>query len=165
MSDRRESLCDLIETRSARYGITRQKLWEWAFAAILKDSLVPDSSDDVIPYPDDPAQRRHAIAIALPAIEQRGADPSKWYWARRMAFAPRVFDKWLNETLQKQQFPANQTRRAGAKPTRREMVKEFLDDPAGPPAGATGKQIAEQFEKKIGQAVSERTVRRARGRK
>jgi hypothetical protein len=165
MSDRRESLCDLIETRSARYDITRWKLWVWAFAAILKDGLVPDFSDDVIPYPDDPARLRHAITNSLPAIEQRGADPSKWIWAQRLVFAPAVFDKWLNETLQKQQFPANQKRRAGAKPTLRKMVKEFLDDPDGPPASATDKQIAEQFKKKFGLAVSEKTVRRARGRK
>jgi hypothetical protein len=165
MSDPRESLCDLIETRSARCGITKGKLWEWAFAAILNDGLVPDFSDDVIPYPDDPARLRYAIANALPAIKQRGADPSKWNWVRNLVLAPAAFDKWLKETLQKQQFPANQKRRAGAKPTLREMVKKFLDDPASPPASATDKRIAEQFEKKFGQAVSERTVSRARGRK
>jgi hypothetical protein len=145
--------------------MTRRKLWEWAFAAILKGDLVPDFSAEVIPYADDPARLRRAIADVLPALEQRGADPSKWNWAQRLVLAPGVFDKWLKETLQKKQFPANQKRRAGAKPILREMVKELLDDPAGPPASATDKQIAEQFKKKFGRAVSERTVSRARGRK
>ena len=41
MTNDRETLPDLIETRSAEHTIPRRKLWQLAFAAILDGALNP----------------------------------------------------------------------------------------------------------------------------
>jgi hypothetical protein len=165
MSDTQE-LCDLIETRSAQHCIVRRKLWEWAFTAILDGRLTFELPNDLMPDPqfDHAARLRTLIIGALPAIEY-GADPSKWNWSRMLMISPAVFDKWLKAVLRNRQFTARPKRRAGTKSTKREAVRNFIEKRKSLLRGATHKEIAKHVKDKLGVDVSERTVRRALGRK
>lgn len=66
-----------------------------------------------------------------------------------------------------QRDAARPNRTAGAKPDKREAVRSFISAtyPGGVPAGVTHKTIARAVSDKEGSTISERTVRRARGRK
>jgi hypothetical protein len=166
MSNNPERLCDLIETRSARHGITRRSLWVLTSDAVLKGELELNFSAAVQPDPNNPEIARGMIANARWSIEHGTADPADWPWARRLVISPTSFDKWLKGALHDLQFPATPKRRAGAKPVLI-VLKEFITEtyPKGVPPGITNKDIAEAARERIGKTVSERTVRRARGHK
>jgi hypothetical protein len=163
MSNNREKLCDLIETRSALHCVTRLKLWRLVFAAVLDGQLEPAWSDDVPPDPNNHEMLRALIAGVHLVIS---GDPASWPWVRRVVISPVAFDKWLKGALHDLQFPASPKRRAGAKPVLI-VLKEFIDEtyPKGVPPGITNKDIAEAAKERVGKTVSERTVRRARGHK
>jgi hypothetical protein len=167
MPNNPEKLCDLIETRSASHGITRRRLWVLTSDAVLKGELELNFSAAVQPDPNNPEIARAAIARARWAIEHGGADPADWTWARRLVISPVAFDKWLKQALRNLQFPARPKRRAGAKKTLREKLKEFMEETYGgdPPEHITNKDIAIAARHRVGKIADERTVRRARGRK
>lgn len=127
-------------------------------------TLSPEFSDDVSPDKDDPVRLRHAIPGALFAIEQRGADPSDWNWARRLVLSSGAFDRWLKEVLRNHHLPARPKGPAGVKPTK---IKEFVDVkyPNGKPLGVSYKDIAKEAEAMVGKILHPRTVARAFGRK
>jgi hypothetical protein len=168
VSNTRESLCDLIETRSAQHCIGRRKLWEWTLTAIRDRVLIWEFPDDVEPDPQmaHVEMVRTACIGALPAIKS-GSDPSKWWWCRRLMISPAAFDKWLKEVLRNNKFPPRAKRSAGAKPTPREKIKEFVDGkyPKGLPPGVTYKDVAKAAEGTVGRIVDVRTVSRALGGK
>jgi hypothetical protein len=167
MSSVRESLCDLIETRSALHCIARRRLWTWVFAAALEGTLTLEFPNDVSTDADDRARLRHAIADALRAVQERGADPSKWNWVRSLVLSQAAFDKWLKGALRHHEAPVHSKRKAGAKPSPREKVKKFVDEtfPDGVPPAITHEEIARRAEPTVGKRVSPRTVSRALGRK
>src|SRR5262249_47219969 len=148
-------------TRSAQHCIPRWRLWASAFTAMLKGHLAVEFSNDVVPDPDDPVRLRHAITAALPRVKERRTDPSQLNWAQNLTLAPAAFDKWLRRTLQDGLFPEQPKRRGGARPVRRTEAAAFV---AKHP-DLTNKEISLKIEKATGKSISERTVRRARGRK
>jgi hypothetical protein len=164
MSNAQESLGDLIETRSAQHCLARWKLWEWAFSAIWDGALILEFPDGVASR--DVAMVHDLIKGALPAIRD-GANPSKWWWCRRLMISATVFDKWLAGAKLKHQLPAHLMRRAGGKPILRDAALAHVAKhyPNGVPPGVTYQQIANNVKAETGCHVSERTVRRALGRK
>jgi hypothetical protein len=173
MANQRESLCDLIETRSAQHGIPRRKLWAWAFAAILDGTLVPANASD---FPLDTVLNhggmyftwRGKVADALQGVSQRrNLNPSNLNWTANLTFSKASFDSWLKMALSADDFPPRPKRRAGAKGNVRAKIKQFVDEnyPQGVPPGVTNKDIAKQASGQVGRVVHERTVTRALGGK
>jgi hypothetical protein len=170
VSNTGERLRDLVETRSAQYGVTRRKLWAWVFKAILKGDLIANNApplNEKFKHGGTTLKWSGVITIQLKAIERPSADPSDWPWTESLIFSPVTFDKWLKETLQHHKFPTHPNSIPGAKRTKRDAIKEFIDKeyPDGKPAGVTNKEIAIRVGNRIGKPISGRTVGRAFGRK
>jgi len=166
-----ESLCDLIETRSAQHLIPQLTLWKWTFAAILDDVLVPYLSGNITLDTEfvHGGQRltwRRMIFRTLPALERRNAEPKNWNWTGALSCSSAAFDKWLGAALRNHRIITGPKRRAGAKGAR-ERLAEFIAEawPDGVPPSVGDKKIAEMAEQTLGKRVSARTVARARGRK
>jgi hypothetical protein len=166
-----ERVCDLIETRSAQHAIARRTLWKWVFDAVLGEALRPDGMSLDAEFSHGafglPFTLRQLIKHELRGWEQHNHDPSRWSWIDTIRFSPAGFDRWLKEAMRAHRFPTRPKRRAGAKPTLREQIKEFVDDryPEGVPPKVTNKEIAVEAKERIGKIVHERTVGRALGRK
>ena len=163
MAGERENLRDLIESRAADHGVPLRKLWKWTLQAILSDVIAPilpegKSLDVPFPHGGRSLTWRTVIKTVLPTIDSYG--PPGHDWTGTLMFDVAGFDMWLKSALKDRRMPVHPKRRAGAKQTRREKVKLFIEEkyPSGIPPGVTYKQIANEL------GVSERTVRRAYGR-
>ena len=106
------------------------------------------------------------IGGALPAIK-RGSDPSTYSWTSAIMLSPAAFDRWLKKTLRDRKITIHPRRTVGAKGFKRGGVAAFAaaNYPNPIPPGITNKKIAQDYESKTGTSVSERTVRRAFGRR
>ena len=91
MTNDRETLPDLIETRSAQHTIPRRKLWRLAFAAILDGALNPDfgelTLDTAFDHGGTKLTWRRVIADGLAGLGRRAA--------LRQSCAQRVFQLCL----------------------------------------------------------------------
>jgi hypothetical protein len=107
---------------------------------------------------------RDVIIRDLRAFEERNSDPSRWSWTENIRFPPALFDHWLKGAMRAEPFPTHPKRRAGAKRTDRELLKEFIEAtyPDGPPENLSYKDIANQAAQMLGKVVHPRTVARAR---
>ena len=170
MADGQASLRDLVETGAAKYPVAPRWLWEWALDAILRQVLLakfPEGISLDTPFNHGGAWHkwRNVIGGALPAVG-RGSDPSSWGWTSAIMLSPAAFHSWLKETLRERKITIYPRRAVGAKSTLREDVAAFIaaNYPNSIPAGITNKKIAQDYKSKTRIVVSERTVRRARGR-
>jgi len=161
MAGKETTLRDLVESRAAEYNLPPRWLWGWALDAIVRHVLLPNLPEGISL---DSLHGR--IVGALYAIE-RGSDPSRWSWTSAIALSPAAFDRWLKKTLRGRKITTHPRRAVGAKSTLREDVAAFAaaNYPSPLPPGITNEKIAQDYESKTGTAVSERTVRRALGRK
>ncbi|MFZ2077897.1 MAG: hypothetical protein WAV38_14850 [Xanthobacteraceae bacterium] len=163
MAGERKSLRDMIESKAAQHGVASRELWKLALNAILDDVLMPilpadcSSLDKEFNHGGQRINLRKVIRRVLPTIDSYG--PPNSDWTRCLEFDDAPFEKWLRGALKDQQLPAHPKRRAGAKPTPREMAKLYEKYQSEIPSGVTFKQIANEL------GISERTVRRAYGRK
>jgi hypothetical protein len=167
MTNDRETLPDLIETRSAEHTIPRRKLWRLAFAAILDGALNPDfgelTLDTAFDHGGTKLTWRRVIADGLAGLGRR-ADPARWNWSATLSFSPVAFDRWLREALRTARFSAHPKRRPGAKGSKRNAVCKFLDERRFPDS-TPYKEIAREVKDALGFDVSDRTIARARGRR
>jgi hypothetical protein len=108
---------------------------------------------------------RGVIRNTWRAIERY--DPSNDNWAKTLMFDPARFEGWLKKVLLTHHIAIHPKRPAGRKKMKRDEVASFIakNYPDGVPAGITGKTIARDIQAKTGLPVSERTVRRALGRR
>jgi hypothetical protein len=160
------NLPDLIEDNAAWYGIAPRKLWRWALDAIANDVLVPafpagQSLDGKYPLGGMPWTLGKIVRTAHKAIDSYR--PSNDLWAKSLMFDPDQFDRWLRKVLRDHEIPVIPKRAAGRKKTKREKISAFIAEsyPDDIPADKT---VVRDFEAKFKDSVSERTVRRARGR-
>jgi hypothetical protein len=163
-------LPDLIEDAAAEYGIGHRKLWGWALDAIATNVLGPifpegQSLDTEFNHGGMPWTLRKTVRRAHSAIDRYL--PSRDLWAKSLRIDPREFDRWLKKVLRAHNIPVHPKRPAGRKATLRERVASFIDENYAPGAIPGSETVARDFEQKEGgrQRVSERTVRRALGRK
>jgi hypothetical protein len=131
-----------------------------AFTAIGDGKLV---CDDLVSTPQ--FDLKSWMLDSIQGIEHRGFNPSKANWCRQLMISPAAFDKLLKKALQDNRFPALPKRRAGAKPTKRDEIKKFVGKNKRRFSTTTNKEIRKRAIDELGIEVSERTVRRARGRK
>jgi hypothetical protein len=109
----------------------------------------------------------------LNAVVTGNFDPAKTGWGRENTASETAFDKWLDKRLKEakrsHQFPGCPKRRPGSKPVLREKIADFIKDeyPDGLPPGVTNKEIGRRAKDRLrlDRTPSERTVRRASGRK
>jgi hypothetical protein len=162
----RKALRDLVMDEAAARGIAREKLWEWACLGVARDELrveLPGRASLETQLGGATTWRDLMAQAAVAAA--RGNDPARYQWTRHIMLDPVEFGRWLD--LRARGITVQPKRAVGAKPTLREAVASFVTKkyPKGLPASMTLKEIARNFEKKSGRTVSERTVRRACGRK
>jgi hypothetical protein len=162
----RKALRDLVIDEAAAHGLARERVWEWTCLAIVQDELpveLPDGAS-LETRLHGATTWRDLIAQAAVAAT-RGNDPAKYQWTRYITLDPVEFGRWLD--LRAKGITVQPKRAVGAKPTLRKAVASFVAKkyPKGLPVGMTLKAIARNFEKKYGRPVSERTVRRAFGRR
>src|SRR5262249_39658942 len=157
MADKEANLRDLVESRAAEYRISPRWLWGWALDAIVRHVLLANLPEGI---------SQGLIAGALHAIE-RGSDPSRWGWTSVITLSPAAFARWLNKGLRDSKITTHPRRAVGAKSSLREGLAAFVaaNYPNPLPPGITNGKIAQDYKSKTGTAVSERTVRRAFGRK
>jgi len=162
----RKALRDLVMDEAAARGIAREKVWEWACLAVARDELRVE-----LPGRASLETRLHGATTwrgligEAAAAAARGNDPARYQWTRHIILDPVEFGRWLDRWGRG--ITVQPKRAVGAKPTLREAVASFVAKkyPKELPAGMTLKAIARNFEEKSGRAVSERTVRRALGRR
>jgi hypothetical protein len=150
--------------------IIRNDLEKLALEAIIQNLITPIFPEDL----SLDTEFKHGgmsltwgkiVSTALEQVERY--DPARYGWTQQWIFDAAVFDKWLKSALQARHIPAHSKRRAGAKSIKRDGVADLIakEYPSGIPAGVTDKKIANDYKAKTRSDVSERTVRRARGRK
>jgi hypothetical protein len=160
----RKDLRDLVMDEAAARGIAREKVWEWACLAIVRDELqveLPDRAS-LETRLGGATTWRDLIAQGAVAAD-RGNDPARYQWTRHIMLDPVEFGRWLD--LRAGGITVHPKRPAGRKKTKRDKVASFIaENYSGDVAGVTLNAIARDIETKIGLHVSERTVRRALGR-
>jgi hypothetical protein len=154
-----ENLPDLIEDNVARYGIAPRKVWGWALEAIEKDVLRPvfpagQSLDTKFSHGGMGPLTLRNIISARRKIDHY--DPATENWAKNLSFDTDAFKSWLKKALSAHRI-------VGRKKTKRERISAFIAEsyPDDIPADKT---VVLDIKAKLGDSVSERTVRRARGR-
>jgi hypothetical protein len=161
-----KTLRDLVMDEAAVRGIAREKVWEWACLAIVRDELrVELHGGASLEIRLHGANTWRALIAQAALATARGNDPARYQWTRHIMLDPVEFRTSLN--LWAKGIKVHPKRAVGGKPSLREAVASFVDKKyrKGLPAGMTLKAIARDFEKKSGRRVDERTVRRALGRK
>jgi hypothetical protein len=168
MPGEKASLRDLVQSRAASYGRVPGTVWQLTLTAIVQNALTPIFCEDM---PLDTVFNhggarlptwRSLIENALRHVDR--VDPARYRWTKELMFDAAAFDRWLKSALRRQ---PRSKRRSGAKPSKREKLETFLEKKyqSEIPAGVTYKEIANDFYTETGVKVSERTARRAFGRK
>jgi hypothetical protein len=162
----RKALRDMVMDGATARGVARERVWEWACLAIVQNELwveLPEHASLETRLYGATTWRDLIGQAALAAAH--GNDPARWQWTRHIMLDPVEFGTWLH--LRARGITVQPKRAVRTKPTLREAVASFVAEkyPKGLPAGMTLKAIARNFEKRSGCAVSERTVRRALGRR
>ncbi len=174
-----KSMFELIEEEAAARPIPERKLWMWSLGAILSGALPTiglGARGPVLPHPGQPYAIDH-VSLDAPGVGahwRRAIDGDLRYVARGRAldyFGHRygmvmldsaTFREWLNGVA------AASKRRAGAKPTKRKAIADFVSGqyPKYIPSHVKYSTICDDFEKSEGgYKISDRTLRRALGKK
>ena len=162
----RKALRDMVMDEAATRGLAREKVWEWACLAIVRNELsveLPEHASLETRLGGSTTWRSLIAQYADAAA--RGNDPARYQATRHIMLDPVEFGTKLH--LWTLGITVQPKRAVGAKRKLREAVASFIAKkyPKGLPAGMTLKAVARNFEKRSGRAVSERTVRRALGRR
>jgi hypothetical protein len=170
MAGEQASLRDLIENGGAQYALAQRTLWSWVLSAIVHGELLPilpegTTLDTEFNHGGTLWTWRGVASTALKAIDRH--IPSNDNWAKTLTLDCGEFEKWLKGRLQFHKISAHLKRPAGAKRTKRGAVAEFINNnyPNGIPAGISLKDVARKIKNETGLIISDRTLRRAQGRK
>jgi hypothetical protein len=159
-------LRDLVMDQAAWRGLAREKVWEWACLAIIRDELpvsLPDNAS--LDTRLGGTTWRNLLADAFYAA-QRGRDPAKYGWTRAVMLSRATFGECLDQAQSALAPTTRSARQSQRRASRLQAALEALRAlyPTAKPLGSVKTitaEVAEWLAKQNEHGVSGDTVSRA----